>query len=80
MVDPNNWYQSKVRPGVAVVAGGVMTFVGSSGGEVAGPCVDLCVVAGGSQRCGSGSCVGPARRVVLDGVCRRRGRAFVARP
>jgi hypothetical protein len=87
MVDPNNWYQSKVCPGVAavaegalVVAGGVMAFVGSSGGEVAGPCVGLCVVAGGSRRCGSGSCVGPAGRAVLDGVCRRRGRAFVARP
>jgi hypothetical protein len=51
MVDPNNWYQSKVRLGVAavaegalVVAGGVMAFVGSSGGEVVGPCVGLCVV------------------------------------
>jgi hypothetical protein len=85
MVNPNNWYQRKVRPGVAavaegalVVAGGVMAFVGSSGGEVAGPCVGLCVVAGGSRRCGSGSCVGPAESVVLDGVCRRRGRACVA--
>jgi hypothetical protein len=57
-----------------------MAFVGSSGGEVAGPCVGLCVVAGGSRRCGSGSCVGPVGGAVLDGVCRRRGRAFVARP
>jgi hypothetical protein len=57
-----------------------MAFVGSSGGEVAGPCVGLCVVAGGSRRCGSRSCVGPVGRAVLDGVCRRRGRAFVARP
>jgi len=57
-----------------------MAFGGGSGGEVAGPCVDLCVVAGGSRRCGSGSCVGPAGRAVLDGVCRRRGRAFIARP
>jgi hypothetical protein len=63
-----------------VVAGGVMPFGGSSGGKVAGPCVGLCVVAGGSRRCGSGSCVGPAGRDVLDGICHRRGRAFVARP
>jgi hypothetical protein len=84
----NNWYQSsQVHPGVAavaggalVVAGGVMVFGGSSGGEVVGPCVGLCVVASGSRRCGSGSCVGLAGRAVLDGVCRRRGRAFVARP
>jgi hypothetical protein len=87
MVDPNNWYQSKVHSGVAavaegalVVAGGVMAFVGNNGGEVAGPCVGLCVVAGWSRRCGSGSCVGPAGRAVLDGICHRRGRAFVARP
>jgi hypothetical protein len=80
MVNPNNWYQSKVRPGVAAVAGSVMVFGGSSGGEVARPCVGLCVVAGGSRRCGSRSCVGPAGRAVLNGVCRRRGRVFVARP
>ena len=61
----------------------MMAFVGDSGGEVVGPCVDLCVVASGSQRCGSGSCVGPAGRAVLDGVscqkdgvCRQRRRRW----
>jgi hypothetical protein len=49
MVDPNNWYQSKVRPRVTAVAGGVMAFGGSSGGEVAGresACAWESVVAG----------------------------------
>jgi hypothetical protein len=60
--------------GVAAVASGVMAFGGGSGGEDAGLCVGLCVVASGSQRYGSGSCVGPAGRAVLDGVnCQKDG-------
>jgi hypothetical protein len=31
------------------------------------------VVAGGSQRSGSGSCVGPVEHAVLDGVSHQRG-------
>jgi hypothetical protein len=76
---PTIGIQSKVRLEVTavvgdalVVAGGVMAFGGYSGGEVAGPCVGLCVVVSGSQGCGSKSCVGPTGRVVLDGVSRRK--------
>jgi hypothetical protein len=76
----NKWYQSKVHLGVTgvaegalVVAGVVMTFSGSSGGEVVGPCVSLCVVARGNWHGCNGSCVGPIGCVVLDCVSRRRG-------
>jgi hypothetical protein len=62
-----------VAEGTLVAAGGVMAFGGCSGGEVARPCVSLCVVAGGNGRCGSGSCVGPAGHLLLDGMSRQRG-------
>jgi hypothetical protein len=62
-----------IAGGVLVMAGGVMVFGGSSGGKVTGPCVGLCVVAGGSRRSGSGSCVGPTGHAVLDGVSHWRG-------
>jgi hypothetical protein len=60
-----------VAGGTLVAVGGVMAFIEGSGGEVTGPCVGLCVVASGSQRCDNGSCVGPVERAVLDGVSRR---------
>jgi hypothetical protein len=50
MLDPNNWYQSKVRLRVASVAGGVMAFGGGSGGRSSPDRVSACawepVVAG----------------------------------
>jgi hypothetical protein len=71
--------KSKVHPGVAAIAGGALVVVGSviafggdSGDVVPSPCFGLCMVASGSQHCGSGSFVGPVKRVVLDGVSRRK--------
>jgi hypothetical protein len=52
----------------------VMAFSEGSGDEVTGPCVGLCVVASGSQRCGNESCVGPVERAVLDGSSSNRRR------
>jgi hypothetical protein len=55
-----------------VVAGDVMAFSGGSGGKVNRSCVGLCVVASGSQCYGSGSCIGPIGRAMLDGVSHRK--------
>jgi hypothetical protein len=75
----NNWYQSKVHLGVIAIIGvtlvvtdRVMALSGSSGGEVTEPCVGLCMVTSGSQRCGSGSCVGHVEHAVLDGVSHQK--------
>jgi hypothetical protein len=63
-----------VAGGTLVAVGGVMAFSEGSGDEVTGPCVGLCVVASGSQRCGNESCVGPVECAVLDGSSSNRRR------